>query len=389
MRPQHLKDLVSCCDAGTDFLSALTGFTNTVMAGLCPSDVTPVFFGGRLIALNKKSGGVRPIAVGVTLRRLASKCANAYGAARMVPLLGPRQLGVGIPGGCEAAIHSARRYLQSLPADHVLVKLDFTNAFNSLHRSDMLLSLHNHLPELYAFCCSSYSQPSFLFFGSHTILSQEGPQQGDPLGPLLFCLTIHPLLTSLQSDLTLGYLDDLTLAGHQSTVSTDVQRVLDMGGKMGLQLNPIKCEVISHPDAVITYRYLRSFVSVCVADTTLLGASLFPGSQLDNAWADRCAELTRAVDRLSLLNAQDALLLLRVSFSAPRVQHLLRCSPSVDHPALASFDKSLRSEAGSPTRTFPISSGCRQACQFDKVVWASDRCIRSHFLPFWPRRRAP
>ena len=49
------------------------------------------------------------------------------------------------------------------------------------------------------------------------------------------------------------------------------------------------------------------------------------------------------MERLSLLNAQDALLVLRVSFSAPRVQHLLRCSPSVDNPALDLFDGYLRS----------------------------------------------
>jgi len=78
------------------------------------------------------------------------------------------------------------------------------------------------IPELYAFCLSSYSQPSFLYFGSHVLLSQEGPQQGDPLGPLLFCSTIHPLITSLSSDLTLGYLDDLTLAGPQSVVAADI-----------------------------------------------------------------------------------------------------------------------------------------------------------------------
>ena len=46
-------------------------------------------------------------------------------------------------------------------------------------------------------------------------MSEEGPQQGDPLGPLLFCSTIHPLITSLSSGLTLGYLDNLTLAGPQ------------------------------------------------------------------------------------------------------------------------------------------------------------------------------
>ena len=39
---------------------------------------------------------------------------------------------------------------------------------------------------------------------------------------------------------------------------------------------------------------------------------------------------------------QDALILLKASFSAPRVQHLLRCSPSVGHAALGSFDELLR-----------------------------------------------
>ena len=157
------------------------------MAGLCPKEAAPFFFGGRLLALNKKSEGIRPIAVGVTLRRLASKCANTHGAARMAPLFGPRLLGVGIRGGCEAAIHSA--------PDHIMVKVDFANAFNSLHRSDMLLSIRDRLPELYAFCLSSYAQPSFLFFGSHVILSQEGPQQGDLLKPLLsvpLCILSFP-----------------------------------------------------------------------------------------------------------------------------------------------------------------------------------------------------
>ena len=41
--------------------------------------------------------------------------------------------------------------------------------------------------------------------------------------------------------------------------------------------------------------------------------------------------------------AHDALTLLRASFSAPQVQHLLRCSPSADHAALAIFDDTVRS----------------------------------------------
>ena len=82
-------------EAGPEFLSALTAFVNLVLAGRCPSDVAPVFFGGRLLALSKKSGGFRPIVIGFTLRRLASKCANSYGINHLKAYFYPHQLGVG------------------------------------------------------------------------------------------------------------------------------------------------------------------------------------------------------------------------------------------------------------------------------------------------------
>ena len=53
IRPQHIRDMLLCREAGPDFLSALTAFVNLVLAGGCPADVASVFFGGRLIALNK------------------------------------------------------------------------------------------------------------------------------------------------------------------------------------------------------------------------------------------------------------------------------------------------------------------------------------------------
>src|SRR6218665_940880 len=36
-------------------------------------------------------------------------------------------------------------------------------------------------------------------------------QQGDPMGPLLFCLPLQPTLRTLDADFRLGYLDDLLL----------------------------------------------------------------------------------------------------------------------------------------------------------------------------------
>jgi len=95
-----------------------------VLSGRCPEEVTPIFFGGRLLALNKKTGGFRPIAIGFTLRRLASKCANSFGISRLKAYFYGQQLGVSTPGCCEAAIHAARRFSESLPANSVLVNLD-------------------------------------------------------------------------------------------------------------------------------------------------------------------------------------------------------------------------------------------------------------------------
>ena len=176
------------------------------------------------------------------------------------------------------------------------------------------------VPELFLYCYNAYAHPSTLFYGSDTVMSQAGPHQGDPLGPLLFSNTLQPPLQSLSSALTLGYLDDVTLGGSIDTLAADVQTII------GLCLNNMKCEIIAHQQFVITDPTLCSFSRVNIEDATLLGAPLFTGKVLDEAWASRCSELSRAVDRLKLICAQDAVILIRASFSAPRVQHLMRCS---------------------------------------------------------------
>jgi len=67
---------------------------------------------------------------------------------------------------------------------------------------------------------------------------QEGTQQGDPLGPLLFSNTIQPLLNRLSSNLQLGYLDDLiTLGGPIDSVCRDVAEIREAGAEMGLVLS--------------------------------------------------------------------------------------------------------------------------------------------------------
>ena len=66
-----------------------------MLAGAFDQEISYIIFGGRLIALSKKDGGVRPICVGYTLRRLAAKCANSHVISRRSQVLQPQQLGVG------------------------------------------------------------------------------------------------------------------------------------------------------------------------------------------------------------------------------------------------------------------------------------------------------
>ena len=104
--------------------TALTDFANLLLVGDLPIEVRQILHGGRLIALQKKDGGIRLIAVGYTLRCLTAKCANSFVINRRSKELQPTQFGVGVSGGAEAVVHATRRLMSSQPDNHVFVKLD-------------------------------------------------------------------------------------------------------------------------------------------------------------------------------------------------------------------------------------------------------------------------
>jgi hypothetical protein len=54
---------------------------------------TPFLFGANLVALSKKGGGVRPVAVGSVLRRLVSKSVMATIGEKATSHLAPYQYG--------------------------------------------------------------------------------------------------------------------------------------------------------------------------------------------------------------------------------------------------------------------------------------------------------
>ena len=201
--------------------------------------------------LHLKRRGIRPIAVECTLRRLVAKCAGSKVMKEKGVLLFPKQLGCGIKRGIEIAIHSARVYLSNLPHDHLILKLDFKNAFNTIRRDKMLLAVKDLAPNLLPFVHSVYCSSYSLFWGTEIIQSSEGVQQGDPHGPLLFCLTIHTMYSQLKSDLCIFYLDDGTLGGTLTDVHHDLQLITKEAHSLGLQLKYVKSEIISNNSTII------------------------------------------------------------------------------------------------------------------------------------------
>ena len=163
LRPQHLTDLVGGGNREheSSLLKSLTLYVNLVLAGGVPAEIRPIFFGASLCALRKKDGGIRPIAIGNTLRRLISKVAVRGCSERCSNLLKPNQLGFGVRMGAEAAIHATRSFIESHRQNTILLKIDFTNAFNSIHRDKALEAGSEHLPSLFNYVLSSYGAPSF------------------------------------------------------------------------------------------------------------------------------------------------------------------------------------------------------------------------------------
>ena len=242
LRPEHLRVVLQSTNTRRDSAAvSLTKLLNKMMSGEVPRLVAPYLCGARLHAGKKSDGGLRPIAVGDILRRLASKCAAAAVAGKAAELLSPHQLGVGVRGGCEAIIHATRQAVDKA-GEKFVMRADLVNAFNLADRATALQEVAQHFPELLPWVSTAYSSPSHLTFGSTSISSSCGFHQGDPLASLLFSLVLHPIVLQIEEqvptlDLNAWFLDDGTLVGSGAELSQVVDILLEEGPPKGLILS--------------------------------------------------------------------------------------------------------------------------------------------------------
>jgi hypothetical protein len=106
--------------------------------------------------------------------------------------LAPLQVAVGVSGGSQIPGHVLRA---GIVADLgcVTIQVDWQNTFNTLRKDRMLAAVQQRCPTLLRMVAWANGRHSRLLLerAEAVVLSQSGVRQGDPLGPLLFALTLQ------------------------------------------------------------------------------------------------------------------------------------------------------------------------------------------------------
>lgn len=244
-RAQHHLDLIA---SGLPYGETLTIYLNLLLGGKAPGEIAPYIGSAHLIPLLKPDDSIRPIAVGEILRRLLSSfCAQSV-TAKAKEHLGISQQGIGKPNAIEIILVGLNRLIneENIDPNTTLALIDFQNAFCEVKRQWFFDEVYRVFPQISPWVEYIYGCSALMFTGEDISYSHIGVQQGDPLGPLLFCLVLALLLMELNKSyqdqgLTVpnfAFLDDLTLLFKSIQDGIEgIKLVKLLGSKYGLFVN--------------------------------------------------------------------------------------------------------------------------------------------------------
>ena len=347
LRPQHLKDATSFSanDAGVALLGNLTALMNLIAESGVHNSVQATFFGARLIALTKPNGDLRPIAIGCTMRRLCAKMVLVPNSSQTTQHFGSHQVGVGTRLGSEATVHSVRKFIQE--SEHtrnkIVMKLDLSNAFNSVRRDTMLKAVFEHMPQIYPLAHASYNQNSNLFFDDFVIPSSCGVQQGDPLGPVIFSMAINEVIKNNDLDLNIWYLDDGCIGGEPDQVINHTKHLISKFKEIGLNINTSKCEILKlNNTSDLNLDDLPGIKITNESNWRLLGAPL-NSTSTHSFLEEKEDQLGKLLINLDEIEKHQAFFILKNFLFIPKLTYALRSSPLYEHKdLLLRFDDRVR-----------------------------------------------
>lgn len=334
-----------------EFVSAFTNLINAMLRGEAgPAALWSLDY---ICPLEKKTGGYRPIVIGEIVPRILGRIVAKSLAPQAAEFLSPLQWGVGISGGAEIVAHLVSLYYKGAHTPGVtdgIQLIDFTNAFNTVHRSSIERALQQRFPSLLRYFRYAYGQPTVLrgADGQPMATSASGVRQGDPLGPLFFCLALDAPLRSLASrfpDVTaVGLLDDVTLLGPADRLPQALSWFREATARIGLTVNTRKSVRLKMPhddvseDAAIGAR--------------VLGCPVGPDAWVTDQVRSRLEEYATIIDPLVTLPAHIATAILQAAVNARPVFTARTTLPALASEAFIAFDNKIDYALSCITGTF-------------------------------------
>ena len=281
-------------------IEKLSQFIQLIMTDKFPTELQNLFGSNILICLHKSETDptkLRPIGLGLILRRFISSHIARFYVDTFKSYLNPYQYGIGTRNGMEFIINSCTtttqayitrnsENIESNPPTRVLISLDLTNMFNACNRRQLLHIVRHRFPELYPYFKLSYDNSNLIHFQKglerkwSRLLQHDGCTQGDPLGVFFAAAIFHDILKPLDSqlrqrayhrkhslqdrydddqggvsDLT-AWVDDLCAAIPYPDLKYTIQFLQKHGPPLGLHLSLPKCKFLTSTNSNSPYQFL-------------------------------------------------------------------------------------------------------------------------------------
>ena len=253
----------------------------------------------RIVAIPKKSGGVRPIGIGESLRRVITKVL-AWRMKKEVKEATGSMHASGLQGACEAAISAVQEEYES--GKSILI-MDAKNAFSNLNRDAALLTASRLVPNAYQTLLNFYNNSTYAYYKGKPIIVEEGTVQGCSLASHFYDLGVKMLSEEMKSHKVkqIWICDDLTAIGDAKDLKIWRDKIETVGVNYGYITNPSKCYVVTKDEhARQVFSQEISERKVCFQDgTRYLGAPIGSLQYRDDYTSEKLAKFNNKLRKLS------------------------------------------------------------------------------------------
>ena len=229
-----LLKLCKLKSSGNNLILSLTKLSNTLANEKV--DNLYEFMATRCIPVKKQDGSSRPVGIGDILRRIALKAIDRH-HKKNTQMNCLRQLGNGTENGCEAIIHSLRKFSDSmLNSKCVILTIDASNAFNRIDRQKTLDIIYDKAPGLYLAALNTYGNDSFVLINDEKHPVVTGSVQGCPMATTFFNYGLSALIESLAKNsgiMQIWYCDDGYIYGSVESVLDAWRKIKEFGPNIG------------------------------------------------------------------------------------------------------------------------------------------------------------